>query len=210
VADYSDQEQAEKLLAWWKQYGTSVIVGVAIGLAFLFGYRYWTQHQESQRVQASVLYEQMQATRGAKPAEALALAKRLRAEYRGTPYAGLAALVQARVHYEAGDRAAAREALQWAMAHADGAVAHTARLRLARLLLEADKLDEAQALIEVKRMDGFDAEYHELRGDLLRARGQPVAARAAYSEALRQALPGSGHARLLTLKLDDLGPEENR
>jgi predicted negative regulator of RcsB-dependent stress response len=210
VADYSDQEQAERLLAWWRQYGPSVLVGVAIGFALLFGYRYWTQHQENQRVQASVLYEQLQAMRTAKPAETVALAKRLREEFAGTPYAGLAALMQARVHYETGDRAAAREALQWATANAHSAVAHAARLRLARLLLEDHQLDAVQALIEVRRMDGFDAEYHELRGDLLLARRQPDAARAAYREALRQAPPGSGHARLLSLKLDDLGSEEKR
>lgn len=209
MADYSDQEQAERLLAWWRQYGLSVLVGVAIGLALLFGYRYWTQHQENQRVQASALYEQLQTVRS-KPAEAVALAKRLREEFAGTPYAGLAALMQARVQYDSGDRTAAREALQWATANAHGAAAHAARLRLARLLFEDNQLDAVQALIEVKRMDGFDAEYHELRGDLLWARRQPDAARTAYHEALRQAPPGSGHARLLTLKLDDLGSEEKQ
>ncbi len=210
MVDYSDREQTEKLLAWWKQYGLSVVAGVAIGLALLFGYRYWTGHQEQQRVQASALYEQLQSLRGAKPDEAVALARRLRQEFGGTPYAGLAALLQARVHYEAGDRVAAREALQWVAANAAGATAHAGRLRLARLLLEAGELDGAQALIEVKRMDGFDAEYLELRGDLLLARRQTDAARAAYREALRRAPPGSGHARLLTLKLDDLGSEDNR
>jgi len=210
VADYSDQEQAEKLAAWWKQYGTSVIAGVAIGLALLFGYRYWTQQQESSRVEASALYEQMLAARKSKSEEAGATARKLMDNYAGTPYAGLAALQLARIQYEAGDRAAARTTLEWALAHAGDATAHAARLRLARLRLEAGELDAVQALIDVKRMDGFEAEYQELRGDLLRARNQPAEAREAYREAIRRTPPDSGYLRILTMKLDDLGPEDSR
>ncbi len=209
MADYSDQEQAEKLAAWWKEYGMSVIVGVAIGLALLFGYRYWTQHQESRRVEASALYEQMLAARKARSDDAGA-AKKLMDDYAGTPYAGLAALQLARVQYEAGDRAAARATLEWALANTRDASAHTARLRLARLRLEAGELDAAQALIDVKRMDGFEGEYHELRGDLARARNKPAEARDAYREAVRRTPPDSGYLRILTMKLDDLGSEDSQ
>ncbi len=210
MADYSDQEQAEKLAAWWKQYGTSVIAGVAIGLALLFGYRYWTQQQEQQRVEASALYEQMLSARKSKSEEAGVVAKKLMDDYAGTPYAGLAALQLARAQYEAGDRTAARATLEWVLAHAGDATAHAARLRLARLRLEVGELDAVQALIDVKRMDGFEAEYHELRGDLLRARNQPAEARVAYREAIRRTSPDSGYLRILTMKLDDLGPEDSR
>ncbi len=210
MADYSDQEQAEKLAAWWKQYGTSVIAGVAIGLALLFGYRYWTQQQESSRVEASALYEQMLAARKSKSEEAGVAARKLMDNYAGTPYAGLAALQLARIQYEAGDRAAARTTLEWVLAHAGDATAHAARLRLARLRLDAGELDAVQALIDVKRMDGFEAEYQELRGDLLRARNQPAGAREAYREAIRRTPPDSGYLRILTMKLDDLGPEDSR
>lgn len=210
MADYSDQEQAEKLAAWWKQYGTSVIAGVAIGLALLFGYRYWTQHQEQRRVEASALYEQMLSARKSKSEEAGATARKLMDDYAETPYAGLAALQLARAQYEAGDRAAARATLEWTMTNARDATAHAARLRLARLRLEAGELDAVQALIDVKRMDGFEAEYQELRGDLLRARNQPAGAREAYREAIRRTPPDSGYLRILTMKLDDLGLEDSR
>jgi len=116
----------------------------------------------------------------------------------------------ARIQYEAGDRAAARTTLEWALTHAGDATAHAARLRLARLRLEAGELDAVQALIDVKRMDGFEAEYQELRGDLLRARNQPAEAREAYREAIRRTPPDSGYLRILTMKLDDLGPEDSR
>jgi predicted negative regulator of RcsB-dependent stress response len=210
VADYSDQEQAEKLAAWWKQYGTSVIAGVAVGLALLFGYRYWTQYQENRRVEASALYEQLLAARKMKSEEAGAAARKLMDNYAATPYAGLAALQLARTQYEAGDRAAARATLEWALANSRDATAHAARLRLARLRLEAGELDAVEALLDVKRLDGFEAEYHELRGDVLRARNRPAEAREAYREAIRRTPPDSGYLRILTMKLDDLGPEDSR
>lgn len=210
MADYSDQEQAEKLAAWWKQYGTSVIAGVAIGLALLFGYRYWMQQQESRRVEASALYEQLLSARKSKSEEASAAARKLMDGYAETPYAGLAALHLARTQHEAGDRAAARATLEWVLANARDATAHTARLRLARLRLEAGELDAVQALIDTRRMDGFEAEYYELRGDVQRAHNRPAEAREAYREAIRHTPPDSGYLRILTMKLDDLGPEDSR
>lgn len=210
MADYSDQEQAEKLAAWWKQNGTSAMAGVAIGVALLFGYRYWIQHQEQQRVEASMLYEQLLATRAQEPADAIAKANMLMKEYAGTPYAGMAGLTLARIQYDRGDRAAARSALQWTLANARGPAVHAARLRLARLQLEAGETEAVRAQLGVKDMGGFDAEYQELRGDLLRAQGQPNDARAAYREAIRRTPADAAYLRLLTMKLDDLGPEESR
>ncbi len=209
MADYSDHEQAEKLSAWWRQYGLSAVAGIAIGLVLLFGYRYWTQYQEQQRVDASALHEQMLAVRAQKPAEAAGIARKLMEEYGATPYAGMAALTLARQQYEAGDRAAARTALSWAVANANGATLHAARLRLARLHLEAGELDAVQALLGVKNMGGFEPEYYELRGDLSLARGRRVEARDAYREAVRRTPADSGYLRLLAMKLDDLGSEES-
>jgi predicted negative regulator of RcsB-dependent stress response len=209
LADYSDHEQAEKLAAWWKQYGPSAIAGVAIGLGLLFGYRYWTQYQEQHRVDASALYEQMLVARAQKPVEATGIAKKLMENYSGTSYAGMAALTLARQQYEAGDRAAARAALSWAVANAKGATLHAARLRLARLHLETGELDAAQMLVEIKNMGGFEPEYYELRGDLLLARERRVEARDAYREAVRRTPADSSYLRLLRMKLDDLGSEES-
>jgi predicted negative regulator of RcsB-dependent stress response len=86
---------------------------------------------------------------------------------------------------------------------------HAARLRLARLQLEAGEFDAVQTLVEVKNMGGFEPEYYELRGDLLLARGQRAEARDAYREAVRRTPMDSSYLRLLTMKLDDLGSEES-
>ena len=57
-------------------------------------------------------------------------------------------------------------------------------------------------------MGGFVSEYHELRGDILVAKNQPAEARPAYALALEKIAPGSSYARVLKMKLDNIGPEK--
>ena len=37
----TDEEKAEELKAWWKENGTSVMAGIALAVAALFGWEYW-------------------------------------------------------------------------------------------------------------------------------------------------------------------------
>jgi predicted negative regulator of RcsB-dependent stress response len=209
VETYSQQDEYDKLKEWWKNYGVSLIVGVVIGIAILFGYKYWTQYQERQRQTASMLYEEMQAShRGRQADKTLAHGERLIKEFSSTPYAGLAALLLARQHVDAGDREQARLRLEWALKNATHAAAtHAARLRLARLLAEAGDADGALKLAETGDKAGFEAEYSELRGDLLVAKGRRDEARAAYRDAMKGIREATSHSSTLRLKLEDLGPE---
>jgi predicted negative regulator of RcsB-dependent stress response len=210
VSAYSQQEELEKFKAWWKEYGTSMVIGVVLGVVALAGYRYWTQHQEKQREVASTMYEQLLAdvrTNQAKTARDLG--GKLIGEYASTPYAGMAALLLARQAHDAGDKATARQHLEWAIGNAKGdATRHAARLRLARMLLDGGDAKAAAALADVKDITGFEAEYHELRGDLALAQGDKEAARKAYREATKALPPNSPYLNTLSMKLDDLGPEK--
>lgn len=209
MSAYTEQEELEKLAAWWKEYGNSVIAGILLGVALLAGVRYWTHYQEERREGAAALYEQMlQDLRQHKAEAARGSGAKLLGDYAATPYAGLAALMLARQSIEAGDRPAARAHLQWALEHAaDPAIVHAARLRLARMLVDAGELDAAAALANVKETAGFEAEYQELRGDLLAKQGKRAEARAAYAAALKELPSGSPYRPVLAAKLDDLGAE---
>jgi predicted negative regulator of RcsB-dependent stress response len=59
LAAYEEQEDLDRLKAWWKNYGNSVIFGIALGAAILVGFRYWTQHTEQQRHSAAALYDRI-------------------------------------------------------------------------------------------------------------------------------------------------------
>jgi predicted negative regulator of RcsB-dependent stress response len=209
VSAYTEQEELEQLKNWWKTYGGSLIAGVALGLAILFGYRYWVDYRQTQREAASVLYDQLLDDMRARKPEASASGAKLIDDYASTPYAGMAALLLARHAYETGDKAGARQRLEWVVANAkDAATQHAARLRLARLLIETGQLPEAAALAEAKDIAGFESEYYELRGDLAVAQGKPEQAREAYSAALKQLPTGAPYRAVLSMKVDDLGAEK--
>lgn len=207
MATYTDQEELEKLKEWWKNYGGALVVGVVLGLALLFGNKYWTQYQEEQRMEASSLYaEMLQQVQDSRTDAARATGAKLVEDYARTPYGGMAALMLARLSFEANDAAAAREHLEWAIANAtDTAVAHAARLRLGRLHIADKQYDAALALVQLDA-PGFEAEYLELQGDAYAGLERTDDARAAYAEALKQLPPQAGAARrFLGMKLDDLG-----
>jgi predicted negative regulator of RcsB-dependent stress response len=207
---YAEQEELEKLKAWWKEYGTALIVGVLLGVAVLIGVRFWTQHREESRQAASVLYDQLLQDWHAKQIDtARRSGESLLNDYSATPYAGMAALMLARMDFDAGDMTAARQHLQWVLDHGkDAATVNAARLRLARLLLNSGDKDAALALLNVPDAVGFVAEYEELKGDIFTAQGKRDQARLSYREALKHLPAGSAYAPILNMKLDDLGPEQ--
>jgi len=205
---YDEQEELEKLKAWWKNYGNALIFGVLLGAAALFGYRYWTQYQEQRLQDASALYNQLILEMPNKKTDAARkTGESLVNGYSATPYAGMAGLLLARLDIEAGDAKTARAHLQWVIDHAkDTATISAARLRLARLLIGSGEKDAALALLDVKDQAGFEGEYEELRGDIYAAQGKRDEARAAYGEALKHLPADSTYIPILKMKLDDLGP----
>jgi predicted negative regulator of RcsB-dependent stress response len=206
VGAYTDQEEIEKLKAWWKDYGGALLIGVVLGLVLLFGNKYWQQYKEDQRIAASEIYNQMlQQVQESKPDAARVIGAKLTEEYSRTPYAGLAALLLARLEFEANNAPAAQQQLEWAIAHAvDPTVANTARLRLGRLHIANGQYDAALALT-TQASPGFEAEYSELKGDALAAQGKREEARNAYAEAVKQVDPSSPSRRSLEMKLEDVG-----
>lgn len=205
MAAYTDQEEIEKLKEWWRNYGAALLIGVLIGLALLFGNKYWTRYKEQRRMAASTLYTQMlQDVQQSNTDAARASGKKLMDDYTSTPYAGMAALMQARLNVDAGDQAAARKNLQWAIDHAgDDAVKQTARLRLGQLYVANREYDAALSLVQTDA-PGFEADYLELQGDAYAGLGKPDEARAAYDKALNDLAPNAPSRRLLQMKLDNL------
>lgn len=205
---HNPDDQLASLKAWWQQYGTALIAGVAIGLLLLGGLNYWKQYRAQRAEAASVLYETLltDMQQGRNDA-AMATATKLVADYAATPYAGKAALFAARLRFEAQDLAGARQQLEWAVEHAsEAAVQHSARIRLGHLLLDLKEADAALALTAVRDPGGFESEYAELKGDALLAKGDRDGARAAYQAALDKLPPQSPYQRLLSMKRDNLGP----
>lgn len=207
---FAEDEQLEKLKEWWKRNGAAIVWGTALGVGVVVGITAWKYYVEQQAEKASALYEQILAQREDEKLDAAnALGDKLLENYASTTYAGKAALVLARVKFDQDDRAGATAHLQWALENVtDVATQHTARLRLAYLLLDEGKLDEAQQYLELEDTGGFESQYDELKGDLYVAAGQPEQARLSYQQALDALPDGSGHRAMLGMKLDDVNTEQ--
>lgn len=197
---YSEDEQVERLKEWWKKNGTSVVVGVVIGVIVIVGVNFWRSYTQSQAEDASARYTQLLS---AQEESAKELGSELISEYANTPYADLAALYLAKISYEEGDTENAEAMLKWVMDNSKlVSNQHVARLRLARIYLEAERTNDAEQLVNGKQYEGFESEYEELLGDIAMLKGDAAKARAAYEEALRTLPQGSNYSGLLVLKLD--------
>lgn len=205
--DLEEQEQISALKAWWKQYGALCLMGIALGFAAIAAYIGWNWHRDREANKASTVYSDLlkQADAGDRK-KALESARTLTQEHAKSGYAPIGALVAARLSFEAGELAAAKEQLQWIVDRArDEDMKSLARYRLAGVLLDDKKHDEALKLLDVKPEDPMVSLIADLRGDVLVAKGADADARAAYQLALEKSDAKSPYRTLIQLKIDSLG-----
>lgn len=202
----TEDEQVEAIKKWWKENGTSLIVGVVIGLSALFGWRYWTDYNEQQMAAASDAYMRLSVMIEQKDMEgAIAQNKAIRSEYPESSYAAIAALTLAKYAVEEKNLDQAAELLGWAEQHSTIAgMSHISRLRLAQVMLEQGKSEQVLKLLEVADMGAFQSRYEELRGDAYNSLGQPGKAYQAYQTSLLLLAPGSRARVLLEMKANDV------
>ena len=204
-ANATEEQQIEALKKWWKENGTSIITGLLLGLAILFGAKSWFAYQERTAENASNIYTSlMSALSNGDHMDVTQKAGMLIADYSGTPYASLAALAVARVKLEQDELEAARAQLQWAMDNAGSdVIRETARLRLVRVLIAEGNYADAETLINEAGASGaFEPLYRELHGDIHLAQGDEASARAEYEHALAAMKPDMPERQLVQLKYD--------
>ncbi len=199
----SEEEQVEALKKWWNENGKSILGGIVLGLAAVFGWQAWTQHQDKTAAEASLRYEKMgQAVQQGNSESALKQGEKIIADWPDSSYAIFAALDLAKIKLEQGDADAAKTQYQWVLAQtANPSLKQLARLRLARVLLAKDDIDGADAVIAKADKDNFAGEFAVIRGDIARARKDYAAARGAYTDALTGEV---GNRQLIQMKLDNL------
>jgi predicted negative regulator of RcsB-dependent stress response len=205
VDDYlSEKEQIEHLREWLKENGTSIVVGLALGLAIVGGYYFWKPYREGKLQEASAVYLQMlDAVDHKERDRAIDLAAKLDGYWR-TPYADQAALALARLYVEADEPETAAAQLDRVIAKSrDDELVHIAKLRLARVRLYQNQADAALTVLGTVDDSKFAPLYHEVRGDALHALGRSDEARAEYELAL-QALGPADDRTLLEMKLNDI------
>lgn len=206
MADYAtEEEQLEALKRWWRENGRAVVLGVVLGVLALAGWRGWEMHVEQRALEASAIYDEvLNGISGGDYPGVSEHAEALRADYSSTPYATLAAMAAAGLAVERERFEAAEEWLRWAADNAgDSHLRALASARLARVLAEQGDADEALELVSAEAPSAYAALHAEIRGDLLRARGDREAAASAYRDAL-DADPGPSDPDLVERKLNQV------
>jgi predicted negative regulator of RcsB-dependent stress response len=207
----SDDEQLEKIKRWWDDNGKTTLLGLVVGLAGVFGWTGWQSHQQAQAEAASSLYAQVvNAARDEQGTVVRQHADTILAEFPKSGYAVLATLHLARQAVIDGEPDEAKARLQWVLANAKlEGYQHTARLRLARLALDAGDTAAATSTLDESGDMAIDApfgvSYITLRGDIARVSGDTDAARTRYTEALESVGDATSAGDRLKVKLAALG-----
>jgi len=209
----TEEEQVEAIKSWWNENGKSLIVTIAVVLAGYFG---WNGYQDNQRAQgeaASSIYQQL-VNKATKPlseqteadkTEMEVVAAQLKTEFPGSLYAQFGGLYLAKFAIEANNFEAAAAELQALVdAGNKGPVTYLAQVRLARVLIQLEKFDDALALVATTPEASFTAQFEEVKGDVLFAKGDLSAALNAYQTARTSAMALGINTQVLQRKIDDL------
>lgn len=202
----TDQQRAEQVRSWLGENVWYLLGGLALGLAALFGWRQWEASQSGHAEQASALYaELLTAIRVDRTARAEEIAAQLVADFGSTPYVDQARLAMARLKMDRSLPDEAARYLREAMEHAGSTeIGHIARLRLARVLLQQEKYDDALKTLVDPKDSAFAARYHEVRGDAYYAMNRLEEARAEYEAALKGVEAGVIDQAFVQAKLEQV------
>lgn len=208
--DQEEYEQGEQVRTWLRNNATSVIGGVAVGLALIAGWQWWQRKQELHTQDAAVAYQALGDTMNAGGDEnrIRMLAASVRSEYGKTIYSTLAALRLADHQIQRGDSQAALATLDaTAGKSSDSGLDQLVRLRAARLLLALGKPKDALLRLESVIDPSYAAVADEIRGDAQVGLGNLYAARAAYTDALVHLDAAAPTRPIIEMKLADIGGE---
>ncbi len=202
--DLDEHEQGELVRKWLRDNSMAIIVGVALGLAALFGWRYWQSYQVGQQAEAALQFGAInKAVEAENVADADAIAAAMQQNFPKSTYSVLAALGVAERAVAKNDLDAASQALAWAEGHVEAVeLKQLITLRQARVTLARGKPDDALKQLDAMAKGNYAGLVADLRGDALYQLDRADEARAAYQDALANVDPRAASHALIQMKLD--------
>lgn len=199
----TENEQVDALRRFFIENGKALAIGVVIGIGALLGWRYWQNHQQAEMTGASQSYQQASEALTGGKADGVALAEKF-IEKNANNYGVLAALQLAQHEVDQKNFAKAEQQLAWAQGQTkDENLKSLIDLRLARVQLQENKLDDALKTLDLIKATGWVAMAQDIRGDVLVKKGDVKGAREAYSKGLASDASQSLQS-LLRMKLNNL------
>jgi len=204
VSDYlTDEEQMARLKTWWEQYGRALVAALVLGVAGVIGWRWYDDTRQVDIAAASDLYADYLDTEGEAREQ---FARNIAEQIPESAYHSLVLMRSARDSVAAEDFEMAETHLRSALAAADSDVLNDLiNVRLAKVLQQRDKADEALQTLAQVRGEGFRPVVAELKGDIHLSRGERALAHESYKSALEGVadVQRSTQRALLELKLLD-------
>lgn len=205
-----DHEREQVVRKWWHENWKPILLGVAIALGGLIGWRQYQQYKlHDAQDQAYELY-QLETKLAMKSEGAEAQAKTF-IEGHQDIYGALLSLELAAASGEAGDFAKAEEHARFATQYGGELVAPAAALATARLQAQQQRYDDALATLGTISSGAYAIEKAETTGDIALAKGDRSAAHDAYKQALDLSVErGVEISMLLHTKFDSVTKEGDR
>jgi len=201
---YDEHEQSERVRNWLRENGVSILMGVALALAGIFGWRQWQDYQSGQAMLANEYYAAIQQELDVGSTQAAA--EQFAAMQEGVgehAYVALSGMLVASAWTEAGEVEKAGEIYSALLDSGEWeSLTPLLRLRLALIEIGRDRGDAALALLQGMAPTGYEGLWLETRGDVLFDMERLDEAADAYAAAVTQ-LRGEGrNFRQAETKLD--------
>ena len=193
----NEHEQGERVRSWLQKNAGSLIGGVAVGIALIWGWQWWGNRQHGEQMHAAEQYEALVADANNDPAKLGAGVGKLKAD---SMYGALARMQLAKAQVDAGKPQDALATLR-AIQAGDSGLGDVIDVRIGRLLVETGKSADAIAVLG----KATSSAALEVVGDAQAKLGKPQDAQATYKRALTTLEVGSPERTIVELKLADVG-----
>jgi predicted negative regulator of RcsB-dependent stress response len=205
-----EREKIDGITAWWNKYGTAITILLTAFLVTVGGMQAWKYYQQQQAQQAADLYALLQQVKASDDATKINDAAQLLTEgFPSSGYAPRAAFIAAQADVEAGNNKRAMQNLQWIIDHAKESALHDlARLRIAGILLDEKRYDEALKTLSAKHGETFVGLYLDRKGDVLVGSEKISEARLSYQAAIDKLSKNNNYYNIVQMKLDALGDSD--
>tara|TARA_R110001583_G_scaffold10698_9_gene49255 strand:+ start:49228 stop:49902 length:675 start_codon:yes stop_codon:yes gene_type:complete len=200
----TEEQQVDAIKQWWKDNGNTLVIGAVVGLAGLWGWRFYNDSVIEGQEQASQAYSEMLVKFEAQGSDAdVAGVEAFVSENSSSNYAVLASLLLAKEAVAKKDYALAKTQLtQLQSQNSYAPLKPIINLRLARVEVELGQLDAALATLETITEEGFFAKAEQIKGAIYLQQNDLESARTAFQTAIDAS--NGNIDPILQLQFDDL------
>jgi len=183
--DLEEQEQLEALKAFWAKWGKLISGLVTLILVVVLGWQGYGWYQSSQSAAAAKVLDVYNLAIEKKDGSEAASLTQLQKDYPTSRYAALATFNTATIAATNKEWDKAATALQWLVANSTPDNQSAARIQLADVLVESNKIDDALKALDTLPQSEFAAAFANKKSDVLIAKNDIAGARAALEEAIK-------------------------